>query len=114
MRALSFVLIVQLYESVQVLNKFMFLSVLTISTCWWGAHEYALGETSAYCQGLKVMVNWSYASIPHMKWNWGLPALQRHVEHVVISVEEVTETFPQVQMMVRVILKLVEVAGFEV
>ena len=33
---------------------------------------------------------------------------------MVINVEEVTEAFPSVQMMVRVILKLVEVAGFEV
>ena len=33
---------------------------------------------------------------------------------MVINVEEVTEPFPSVQMMVRVILKLVEVAGFEV
>lgn len=49
-----------------------------------------------------------------MKWDLGLAALQRHVEHVVIRVEEVTESFPPVQMMVRVILKLVEVAGFEV
>lgn len=49
-----------------------------------------------------------------MEWNLGIPALQGPVDHMLINVEEVTETFSSSQMMVRVILKLVEVAGFEV
>lgn len=49
-----------------------------------------------------------------MKWNLGIHALQGPVDHLVINVEEVTETFPSSQTLVRVILKLVEVAGFEV
>lgn len=113
-RALYFVLIVQLYEPVQVLNKFM--SYLfspfqhvdeELMNKLWGKHQHiARGWRLWWIDHMHQFHTWSGIEVSLL--------LQRHVEHVVISVEEVTETFPPVQMMVGVILKLVEVAGFEV